>query len=224
MNSSPPFPTALRVALMVSVCLLAGSSCSVMQRGKRQVSTVAVEKPVAAFQYAAIAGETGNRILAQAYVFPPLRSDAKGNPVESLKPVFDADGRISGWQTSSKSAAALQRVVAERLRVLGYEIVDFKSVVNATEPYSILIVSSFHSSEAVIKDAPAGSYDRSQSVMIKGSVFGLDLDPGKKIDLFKVDGLMNYAAANPPASPQQRAYAEAMRWFGDNVQGSMLLP
>jgi hypothetical protein len=59
--------------------------------------------------------------------------------------------------------------------------------------------------------------------MIKASVFDLNLDPRTKIDLLKVDGLMNYASTNPPERPLERAFEETMRWFGDNVEGSVLL-
>jgi hypothetical protein len=209
---------------MTSVCLLAGVSCSTsILTGKRKTSAAAAEKPAAVFQYSAVAGLASNEIPTRVYLFPPLRSDAKGSPVESLKPVLDAGGEIIDWRASSGSADALLRKMSGRLSQIGYQVVDFKTVVNAPKPYSILIVSSFYTSEAVIKDAPAGDYDRSQSVMIKASVFDVDLDPRHKIDLLKVDGLMNYASGKPPARPLERCFEETMRWFGDNVQGSALL-
>lgn len=217
-------PSLLRIFLMIAVCVLAGNSCSMMQRGKKPVSNASVPgKPIAVFQYTAVAGMADNKTPSQVYLFPPLRSDAKGNPVEPLKPVLNAQGEITEWQASSGSSAALKRTMSRHLREIGFEVVDFKTVVEAKTPYSILIVSGFYSSEAVIKDAAEGSYDRSQTVMIKASVFGLNLDPKHKIDLLKVDGLMNYAAGNPPARPVERAFEETMRWFGDNVQGSVLL-
>lgn len=217
-------PSALRIVLMTAVCVLAGGSCSMMRLGKQPVSSApAPGKPVAVFQYSAVAGLANNKTPSKVYLFPPLRSDAKGNPVEPLKPVLGPEGEIIDWQASSGSSAALLRLMSQRLRALGFEVVDFKTVVNAKTPHSILIVSGFYSSEAVIKDAAEGAYDRSQTVMLKASVFDLNLDPKTKIDLLKVDGLMNYAAAKPPARPVERAFEETMRWFGDNVQGSVLL-
>lgn len=208
--------------LVIAVCGLAGNSCSMMGRGKKPVSKTS-GKPVAVFQYTAVGGMANNKTPSQVYLFPPLRSDAKGNPLEPLKPVLGPNGEIINWQASSSSSAALLKSMSQHLRQIGFEVVDFNTVVQAKTPYSILIVSGFYSSEAMIKDAAEGSFDRSQTVMIKASVFGLDLDPKHKIDLLKVDGLMNYAASNPPARPVERAFEETIRWFGDNVHGSVLL-
>lgn len=212
---------------MTVACLLALPACSYMPIGK-----IGKKDPPAAanpskirgvFQYSALSGLASNKIPTRIYLFPPLRSDAKGKPVESLKPMQDADGQITGWRPSGGSADALLRTMSKRLTQMGYEVVDFQTVVNATQPYSILMVSGFYTPAVTIKDAEEGGLDRSQTVMIKASVFDLNLAPNTKIDLLKVDGLMNYASANPPDRPLERAFEETMRWFGDNVEGSVLM-
>lgn len=218
--------TSLRI-LLLALGLLAVSGCSSIPKialGKKNPPASAMPSNVrGVFQYSAVSGLASNKMPTRVYLFPPLRSDASGKPVEPLKPVIDADGQITGWRTASGSADALLRIMSKRLGQLGYEVVDFSAVVNAMQPYSVLMVSSFYTPVATLKDVPEGGFDRGQTVMIKASVFDLNLDPKTKVDLLKVDGVLNYASGNPPGSPLDRAFQETMRWFGDNVEGSALL-
>jgi hypothetical protein len=215
--------------LLALLWLVAGISCSSLNAlkpsGFKKATDVAVASELVSpvLMYKATSGLASNKMPTKVFLFPPLRSDAKGNPVEALKPVQDSDGNIIDWRTSGSSTPqALQQIIATELRQQGYQVVDFKTVVSIRVPYSILVVSSFYTPETIVVDPPKG-LDRSQTVMIKGSVFGVDLDPRGKIDLLKVDGLLNYSAANKPARTLDRAFQESLRWFGDNVEGFIIV-
>lgn len=191
---------------------------------KQSVPAAAPAKPASVLIYKATCVLPSNKIPTKVFLFPPLRSDAKGNPVETLKPVQDSEGNIIDWRSSgSGSSKPLQQVIAKELRKMGYEIIDFQTVVNARVPYSILIVSSFYTSENLNEDSAKNGLDRNQTVMIKGGVFDVDLDPQRKIDLLKVDGRLNYSSGNKPSQTLVRTFQESLRWLGDNVEGFLIV-
>lgn len=187
---------------------------------KNSALAVSPTKPVSVLMYKATCSLPSHKIPTKVFLFPPLRSDTRGNPVEALKPIQDSEGNIVAWRCSgSSSVQALQQGIAKEFQKMGYEIIDFQAVVNTRVPYSTLIVSSFYTSETIIEHPAKNGLNRNQTVMIKGSVFDVDLDPRDKIDLLKVDGLLNYSSENKPPQTALRAFQESLRWLGDNVEG-----
>jgi hypothetical protein len=105
----------------------------------------------------------------------------------------------------------------------GYDIISFGELLDTTKPYSVLVVSSFYSDPEVVEGKDTKDEIHACVVMLKGSVFDLDLDPSKKRDLVKIDGLSRYPSAIAPSDPVALSIKELLRKIGENETGYIYL-
>lgn len=203
--------------LLVPLMLPALLSCAT----KSEPANRDVADPAAAthFTFKTVAA---SGIPGRAYLFPPLRSNAKGVPVEKLRPVTGANGATVDWKAGSAQSSRLRKILESQLSAAGYEILSFSDLLDNREPYSVLVLSSFYS----LPETVSGEGEpeaKACLVMIKGSVFDLDLDPSRKRDVVKVDGLTRYPASHELPDPLGAGFREASRKVGENEQGYVLL-
>ena len=114
-----------------------------------------------------------------AYLFPAIRMSKTGNPIEKMTSSKGANGVIEKWNAASASSSAMSRKVERSFRSDGYNLLTFPELLARSQPYSVLVVSTFYTSSLPLKDAKEGGPDRTVTIKIKGALFGLDLDPAK---------------------------------------------
>ena len=193
-------------------------SCATNSKSPNPAAQKRAEGTLFTFQAAA-----APRIPVKFYVFPPLKSNSKGVPIEKLIPVTDAQGSTSEWNAASGKSNRLRDSLKEQLRASGYEVISFGELLRVNQPYSVLVISSFYSKPEAVENNGQPNETRASLVMLKGSIFDIDLNPSKKKNSVKVDGLIRFPAATALPDPVGSGMMEAFRKIGENESGYMYL-
>lgn len=193
-----------------------------------QVSCSVGDKPVpeakhVVFRYDALAAMQPRDIPTYVYVFPPLRSNKGGAPIEKLTPITSAEGSVTEWKTSSALSMSLKTRIEKSLTVGGYETVSFADLVSVKRSYAVLVVSIFYTLPYDVKNDAGEVTDKATLVLIKGALFDGNLDPKTKKDIIKVDGVTKIPVGKEFPDPIPRTVDQAFSWFADNSTGTILL-
>jgi hypothetical protein len=175
------------------------------------------------FSYDALAAMQPRDIPTYVYVFPPLRSNKGGSPIEKLTAISSDSGSVMDWKTSSAMSMSLKKEIESQLSLGGYTIVSFGDLLTVNRPYSVLVVSTFYTLPYDVKSDSGEITDRANFVLIKGSLFDGNLDPKTKKDIIKVDGVTKIPAGMDFADPINKTMEQAYSWFADNSTGVILL-
>lgn len=175
------------------------------------------------FSYEALASMQPRDIPSFVYVFPPLRSNSSGKPIEQLVPVNSPEGGLSEWKTSSAQSMALKKKIEANLRTRGYETIDFGDLLTVQQSYAVLVISTFYTLPYEVKNEAGEVTNKATLVMIKGALFDGNLDPKTKKDIIKVDGVTKVPAGKEFSDPVTRTIEQAYSWFADNSTGVILL-
>jgi len=209
-----------RIINLTFATIIGLSICSCMNKPEaRETSLPTLQKGTLLSFQSLSAGS----IPGKLFVFPPLRSNSKGIPIENLTAVIDSDGNTTDWQATTARSNQLRKSLENGLSSNGYDIISFGELLDTTEPYSVMVVSSFYSDPEVVEGNDTKDEIRACIVMLKGSVFGLDLNPSKKQDLVKIDGLSRYPSATAPSDPVGLSIKELLRKIGENENGYIYL-
>jgi hypothetical protein len=177
----------------------------------------------ATFSYEATAAMEPKDIPSLVYVFPPLRSNSSGKPIEQLIPVPAPTGGVAEWKTSSATSMALKKNIEADLRMKGYEMMSFGDLLSVKSSYSVLVISTFYTLPYDVKNDAGEVTDHANLVLIKGALFDGNLDPKTKKDIIKVDGLTKVPVGKEFLDPVSRTVKQAYAWLADNSTGGILL-
>ncbi len=173
----------------------------------------------AQFSYTALCRTPRSALPYQIYFFPPLLSDNKGRPKQSMKPMVDSSGGITGWQTPSEKSQRFLGHLTRQATKSGYQVVTFKDVLAIKDPHSILIVSSFYSEPQQMKNTKPGPPDQFFLCKLKGSTFDLNLNPATSRNIANVDGATVFYKHQDIHSIEQKSLEASASWLGDDVSG-----
>jgi hypothetical protein len=203
------------IALLFAIAL-SQLSCSVGGKPPEAVKRVT-------FSYEALASMQPRDIPSFVYVFPPLRSNSSGKPIEQLVPVKSPEGGVSEWKTSSAQSMALKKKIEADLRQGGYETISFGDLLTVQQSYAVLVISTFYTLPYDVKNEAGEVDNKATLVLIKGALFDGNLDPKTKKDIIKVDGVTKIPAGKEFPDPVTRTIEQAYAWFADNSTGLILL-
>jgi hypothetical protein len=175
------------------------------------------------FSYEAVASMPPKDIPSIVYVFPPLRSNSGGKPIENLVPITSPEGSVSDWKTSSALSMSLKKKIEKDLKTGGYQTVSFADLLAVKQSYGVLIVSTFYTLPYDVKNDAGEITDKATLVLIKGALFDGNLDPKTKIDIINVDGLTKVPVGKEFPDPVTRTLEQAYSWFAGNSSGVTLL-
>ena len=209
-----------RISNLIFATILGLSICSCVNKPESRDSRLKTRQNGTLLSFQSL---SAGSMPGKLFVFPPLRSNSKGIPIENLTAVIDSDGNTTDWQATTARSNHLRKSLENGLSSYGYDIISFGELLDTTEPYSVLVISSFYSDPEVIEGKDTEDEIRACVVMLKGSVFGLDLDPSKKRDLVKIDGLSRYPSAAAPSDPVALSIRELLRKIGENETGYIYL-
>ncbi|MFT4175515.1 MAG: hypothetical protein QM627_02560 [Luteolibacter sp.] len=159
------------------------------------------------------------RIPVEVYVFPPLLADAKGKPLQKMKPVTGPSGEVREWACPSDRSRRIREKIRRQLRDAGYQVVDFDRVTSMETPHSILVLSLFHAKPEPLKDAHPDGPDRSMLTMIRARTFDVDLNPATARPISDVDGVTYFRASESPPELEEKSFRVLQTWIGENVSG-----
>lgn len=191
-------------------------SCSIGSKPKETVKRVT-------FSYEALAAMQPSDIPSFVYVFPPLRSNSGGKPIEKLMPVTSPEGGVTEWKTSSAQSMALKRKIEADLKTGGYETISFEDLLTVKRSYAVLVISTFYTLPYDVKNEAGEVTDKATLVLVKGALFDGNLDPKTKKDIIKVDGVTKVPVGKEFPDPVTRTLEKAYSWFADNSTGVILL-
>ena len=155
-------------------------------------------------------------IPASVYIFPPLRVNDSGIPIEEYVPSTDTAGNIS-WKGPSPSSENLKWVIESYFQDRGFRVVPFQEVVSSPEDHSILMVSPYFSGETILKkDENAAENTIFFFVSLQGFTFPEDLDPQKKRNVFTQNIWIYCREKDPVSTVMNIAFRSAVINIGKN--------
>jgi hypothetical protein len=120
----------------------------------------------------------------RVYVFPALRLNAAGQPVDPLTPRQGADGALS-WYSTAPLGAELKAIVEKKLSTKGFYPMSFQEMMDYPEGHSILVFNLYYAETSASKDNPTADPDSSWTTFtrITAATFPQDLNPQAKRDI-----------------------------------------
>jgi len=206
--------TTLCGALMIQ--MIAG--CAGSSRKSKAPSDASSSSSVS-YKMIAQPGAGASKMYYYAYLFPSIRMSKKGSPLEKMTPVKGAGGALTGWKAGSARSSAMNYLVKKSFRSQGPELITFSQLLARSQPYSVMVVSTFYTDPSPIKDRVAGGPDQMVTVKVKGVLFGLDLDPAKAQPVGTVLCTGFYSSEKHAAKEVTgKLLAEAARNLGDQFE------
>lgn len=204
------------VLLGAFACLLL-SSC--VSRGTS--SEVAVSSSFSLPKYllqmqgkATYAKSLGSSLPKKAYVFPPLRIDMNGKPVEALQHRIGADGRLV-WGSPVPRAAEVKSVVEQALRRRGFVIVGFESLGGTSREHGVLVVNPYFTQQLGVEGQ---EFVERVFVRLTGSTFPASMDPAGKIDRFNQEAIVFFDDNLSALDVAKRVLAKLVQTIGQSRQ------
>ncbi|MBT8036639.1 MAG: hypothetical protein KJO21_03750 [Verrucomicrobiae bacterium] len=207
-------------ALCGSLLIQMMAGCTAFSGKSKTVSNV---RPVS-YRMVAEPGPGASKMFYYAYLFPSIRMSKSGSPIEKMTPLRGAGGGLEGWRTASTRSAAMGHRVEKSFRRVGYDLISFPQLLARTQPYSVVVVSTFYTTPSPIKDPVEGGPDRTVTVKVKGVLFGLDLDPAKSLPVGTVLCTGFYSAEKDDVKEVTgKLLVEAARNLGEQFEGFGIL-
>lgn len=203
--------------MKTAIAFLIAIACSQVSCSMGRKSPEAVKRVT--FSHDALVAMEQGAIPSFVYVFPPLRSNSGGKPIEKLQPVNSSTGTISDWKTSSALSMALKKKIEKNLETDGYETIRFADLLSVKHSYAVLVVSTFYTLPYDVKNDAGEVTDKATFVLIKGALFDGNLDPKTKKDIIKVDAVTKVPVGTEFPDPVTRTVEQAYSWFAENSTG-----
>ncbi len=192
------------------------ASCALFSEKKKSLRKVV-------FSYEALSAMDRNEIPRYVYVFPPLKSNVNGKPIEKMVAIPSFRGGIKDWKTTSSFSINLRDIISASLMYHGYEVVTFEDLLSVKKPYSVLTVSTFYSLPVKAKNKEGALTDEVTLVLVKGALFDENLDPKSKKEIIQVNGSLKIPLEKKFPNALEKAIKETFSWFGDHCTGMKYL-
>lgn len=130
------------------------------------------------------------RLPKVVYVFPALRLNDQGQPMDQMRHREDAAGGLL-WSSTAPAGHEIKMIIEKKLRQKGFAPGTFSALTQAPEGHAILVVNPFY------KEAGPSSYNSESAadaswinlIRIEAATFPLDLNPNKKRELFALEAV-----------------------------------
>jgi hypothetical protein len=175
---------------LVLTCLLVG--CLGRNNGSVDREVVAVTLPRWSFLASASGQmEAGRQRLPKAvYVFPALRLNDQGQPMDRMRHREDDSGGLL-WSSTAPAGHEIKMILEKKLRQQGFVPGTFSALTQAPEGHAILVLNPYY------KEAGPSPYNSESAadaswinlIRIEAATFPLDLDPNKKREIFALEAV-----------------------------------
>jgi hypothetical protein len=129
-------------------------------------------------------------IPRRVYVFPALRLNDQGQPIEQLAYREDASGRLL-WSTSSKMGNELKSIIEKKLSARGFSVVSFDALTHAEVGHAVLVLNPYYKDAAPSSYNQVGDTEASWTVYtrIDAATFPLSLNPQAKREVLSMESI-----------------------------------
>lgn len=177
-----------RILLSVLVVLLSGC----LGRGDLPERDEAVSVRIPRWSFLASAKgqlESGRHEVPKAvYVFPALRLDDEGKPMDQLLHREGASGDLK-WVSTAPAGHEIKMILEKKLREKGFTPYPFSTLAEAEEDHSILVVNPYYKEAGPSPYNPEGLDEASWSnlIRIEAITFAGNLNPNTKRGVFALE-------------------------------------
>jgi hypothetical protein len=161
------------------------------------------------------------RVPKKAYVFPALRLNAQGVPIDQLSYRILEDDSL-GWFSAAPLGMELKAVVESRLRSQGFVTIPFGELTASTGDHSALVINIYYREASASRDNPTGDPADSWTTFsrVTAATFPQNLDPSQKRDLMNNElvSLFNNVALGEDVIKRSQRFL--LDYLGQNRQWS----
>ena len=150
----------------------------------------------------------------RAYVFPALRIDPEGRPLDALQHRTVLGGNLV-WDSPAPRAAEVKSVVEQALRKRGFVIVGFESVLEASGGHQVLVVNPYLTRRLAVEDQES---IKRVFVRLIGSTLPASIDPAGKIDWFNQEAIVFFDHELAVLDVAKRVLSTLVQNIGRNRQ------
>lgn len=160
----------------------------------------------------------------KAYVFPVVRLDSAGNPIDQMSYRLDEADQLS-WHTDVPSGGEIKVIIENKLRERGFTIVEFSEVAGAKQGRTVLVFNPYFREPTPAAENPEADLSGSWSTYarITAATFGTDLTPESRIELMNQELLSLYNGKEKSGNVKKRTFEYLLDYIGVNRQWSELI-
>lgn len=173
---------ALSISVFVSGCQHGASSGD--SEDAAAASRLRLPKWTFLAKASATFDEAYSRVPTRVYVFPALRLNAQGAPIDQLSHRVLEDNSI-GWFSAAPLGMELKVIVEKKLREEGFTTIPFGELTASTGDHSVLVFNLYYREASASRDNPDADPTGSWTTFsrITAGTFPQNLDPNSKRDL-----------------------------------------
>jgi len=144
-----------------------------------------------------------------AYVFPALRLNAQGQPIEQLAHRTLPDGTLS-WYSPAPLGYELQAIAQRQLVKQGFTPISFDALTAVATDHAVTVFNLYYTQASASRDNPQATPEASWTTFcrITAATFPKDLNPNTKRDLMRQElvSLFNGKATGKSVSKHSVVY------------------
>lgn len=183
----------MRIPILCALAVLFLSACSLTKKPEEAPVQVGTGLRQWTFMVKASAhfAQGESQVPKQIYVFPALRLNGMGQPIDALSHRVDADGALR-WISPAPGGAEIKTVIENKLRRKGFRILTFQQMTEVSQGHSVFVLNPYFTQASplsVPEGFEVGDAGWTTFVRITGATFPLDLDPAKKKELMNQEAV-----------------------------------
>ncbi|MDQ8196035.1 hypothetical protein QEH59_16485 [Coraliomargarita sp. SDUM461004] len=154
-------------------------------------------------------------IPSQVYVFPALRLDSQGQPIDVLSYRVDDTGALK-WNSAAPLGAELKTIVEKRLAQIGFQVLPFTALTESSKDHSVTVFNLYYREASPSSDNPGADPELTWTTFarVSAATFPQDLDPNRKLDLINQEVVTLFNGREKEASVVKRSSEYLLDFIG----------
>jgi hypothetical protein len=160
-------------------------------------------------------------VPTNVYVFPALRLNGNGQPIDVLSHRMDDSGALQ-WFSPAPRAGEIQSVIEKKLTTKGFRVISFQDLLNFPKSHSVLVFNPYFT-EARWSD---GNADKgvpegwSTFTRVTASTYPMDLNPAEKRDIIQQELVSLFKEQSNAPDVVKRSLVYSIDHIGQNREWS----
>jgi hypothetical protein len=174
----------ISICILLSLTFLAGCRTGADIANESEATVLRIPKWSFLVRASASFDKDYKEVPKRVYVFPALRLNTNGQPIDQLSPRQMTDGALQ-WYSQAPLGSQLKVVVENKLSKEGFRPISFQEMMDYPEGHSILVFNLYYAETSASKDNPTADPDSSWTTFtrITAATFPQDLNPQAKRDI-----------------------------------------
>lgn len=163
--------------------------------------------------------ENRETLPRRAYVFPPLRLDGAGRPIDALAYRLNAEGTLD-WFSPAPQAAEIQRVIQNKLKSKGFTLVSFQELSEMDSSHAVSVLNPYFTEARAASGEADGNEGWTAFVRVTAASFPFDLNPLGKKDLMNQEVVTLFKEKESSIEVVKRSSEYLLDFMGQRRQWS----